>query len=196
MDELLEFLNSIYPINMDLEDHLLGIVKLKSITKKTFLLRPGQVSRYMCFIKKGLLRAFYVKGENEVSSWFMKEGDICVSIESFYGQRPGYEYIQAIEDTQLYYLYYAELELIYQKFPEFNVIGRILTIKYLTLWSEQLYAIRMQNAKERYEWLLQFHPELIQRVPQKFIASYLDITPETLSKIRSEREFFKQKTTI
>jgi CRP-like cAMP-binding protein len=150
----------------------------------------------MCFIKKGLLRAFYVKGENEVSSWFMKEGDICVSIESFYGQRPGYEYIQAIEDTQLYYLYYAELELIYQKFPEFNVIGRILTIKYLTLWSEQLYAIRMQNAKERYEWLLQFHPELIQRVPQKFIASYLDITPETLSKIRSEREFFKQKTTI
>jgi CRP/FNR family transcriptional regulator, anaerobic regulatory protein len=196
MDALFEFLNSIQPLSNALEDHLLGIIKLKSLTKKTFLLKPGQVSRNMCFIKKGLLRAYYVKGESEVSSWFMKEGDICVSIESFYGQQPGYEYIQAIEDTQFYYIYYTELEHIYHTFPEFNVIGRILTIKYLTLWSKQLYAIRMQTAKERYEWLIQFHPELLQRVPQKFIASYLDITPETLSKIRSEKEFFKSKPAI
>jgi CRP-like cAMP-binding protein len=115
----------------------------------------------------------------------MKEGDICVSIESFYDQAKSYESIQAIEDTDLFFIDHEELENIYMKHPEFNWIGRILTIKYLKLWSQQLYAIRMQNASERYAWLLEYHPDLLLRVPQKYIASYLDITPETLSKIRS-----------
>src|ERR1700683_5184182 len=121
MDDLFTFLNSIHSLSDALLDHLSEIVKTKFLAKKTFLLKPQQVSRNMCFIKKGLLRAFYVKGDNEVSSWFMKEGDICVSIESFYYQQPSYEYIQALEDTQLYYIYYPELENIYHKFPEFNL---------------------------------------------------------------------------
>ena len=196
MDQLLTYLRSIHRISPALEDHLLQIVKWKIIKKKSFLLKPGQISRNMCFIQKGLLRAYYVRDQTEVSSWFMKEGDICVSIESFYEQRPGFEYIQAIEDTELFYIYYAELEEIYKQFPEFNVIGRILTIKYLSHWSRQLYAIRMQSAKEKYEWLFNSHPELIQRVPQKYIASYLNITPETLSKIRGEKEICKLKQSI
>ena len=147
---------------------------------------PGNTCRNMCFISSGLLRAFYMQGDNEVSSWFMKEGDVCVSIESFYAQKPGYEYIQAIEDTEYFYIDQCELENIYKTYPEFNVVGRVLTIKYLNLWAQQLYAIRMQSAPERYEWLLRYHPELLLRVPHKYIASYLDITPVTLSKIRNK----------
>ena len=196
MENLLYYLQSIHPLSPALIEHLADKVKLRAISRKDFLLSPGQTSRNMCFIHNGLLRAFYVKDGAEVSSWFMKEGDICVSIESFYGQNPSYEYIQALEDSELFYIDYLELESIYKNFPEFNFIGRVLTIKYLTLWAQQLMAIRMQSAKERYDWLLQCHPEIVRRVPQKYIASYLDITPETLSKIRGEKKFVKPNPII
>ena len=114
----------------------------------------------------------------------MKEGDVIVSIESFYDQQKSYESIQAIEDTELFFIDFDELEYAYREFTEFNFIGRVLTIKYLKLWSRQLYSLRMRSAAERYEWLMEHYPELILRVPAKFIASYLDITEVTLSKIK------------
>jgi CRP-like cAMP-binding protein len=187
MENLLSFLHAVHPLSAGLREHLSMIVRVRVLTKKQFLLRPGQVSRDMCFIETGLLRAYYEKDNVEISSWFMKEGDVCVSIESFYNQQKSYECIQAIEQTELFFIDYQELQHIYCRFPEFNIIGRILTIKYLQLWTQQLYAIRMKSAAERYQWLLHFHPDLLLRVPQKYIASYLDITPETLSKIRCEK---------
>jgi CRP/FNR family transcriptional regulator, anaerobic regulatory protein len=196
MEQLLSFLHSVQPLSPALREHLCVSVRIRVLAKKEFLLRPGQVARNMNFIESGLLRAYYMNGDTEVSSWFMKEGDVCVSIESFYKQKASYEFIQAIEDTALLYIDYAELENIYKNFPEFNFIGRVLTIKYLELWAQQLYAIRMQNAKERYEWLVRYHPGILLRVPQKYIASYLDITPETLSKIRGEKDIYKPKPCI
>ena len=187
MDNLLFFLDSIHPLSEELRTYLLRTVKSRNLRKKAFLLRPGHVCRCIYFIQRGLLRAFYLKGDLEVCSWFMKEGDICVSIESFYVQKESYEFIQAIEDCEFFYITYEELEFIYSNFIEFNVIGRVLTIKYLQLWAQQLYAIRMKTAKERYHWLMKYYPELLLRVPQKHIAGYLDITPETLSKIKGIR---------
>jgi CRP-like cAMP-binding protein len=189
MEKLFTFLNSVQPLSPSLETHLYKNVQQKLLVKKSFLLRPDQVSSSMCFITKGLLRAYYIKDGIEISSWFMKENDVCVSIESFYQQKPGYEYIQAVEDTELFYIDHALLEEIYRIYPEFNFTARILTIKYLCHWAQQLYAIRFQSAAERYDWLLEFHPELLLRVPQKYIASYLDITAETLSKIRAQKNF-------
>ncbi|HMH33655.1 MAG TPA: Crp/Fnr family transcriptional regulator [Puia sp.] len=187
MEELLQYLNSVHPLSKGLQEYLVEIIKTKTLPKKTFLLKAGHTSRNICFISKGLLRAFYVKNDEEVSSWFMKEGDIIVSIESFYDQTQSYESIQAIEETQVLYICYDELELIYQKYPEFNFIGRVLTIQYLTRWAKQLYSIRMQTASERYQWLVTHHPELVLRVPAKFIASYLDINEVTLSKIKGKK---------
>jgi CRP-like cAMP-binding protein len=187
MEQLLAFLHSIHPLSAALRDQLLQVVRWRSVSRKCFVLKPGHFNRNMCFITRGLLRAFYLEGDTEVSSWFMKEGDICVSIESFYDQRESYESIQALEDTELFYIDYEALEALYQEHAEFNAIGRVLTIKYLKLWAQQLYAIRMKSARERYDWLTSYHPDLLQRVPQKYIASYLDVTPETLSKIRSAK---------
>jgi hypothetical protein len=114
----------------------------------------------------------------------MKEGDLIVSIESFFLQQPSYECIQALEDGELFYVDYSELQHIYQAFPEFNFIGRVLTEKYYILWARQIYGLRMQNARERYDWLLQHHPELILRVPSKYLASWLGINEVTLSRLK------------
>ena len=186
MNEILQFLQSINSLSPQLIEYLSRTLKYRELSKKEYLLKAGHISRNVCFIQQGLLRAFYTKGDKEVTSWFMKEGDISVSIESFYDQIVSYENIQALEDCVLYYLDHKELEYIYREFQEFNYIGRVLTIKYHKLWVKQLYSIRMQSACDRYRWLLENHPDLLIRVPAKYIASYLDITDVTLSMIKAK----------
>ena len=117
----------------------------------------------------------------------MKEGDVAISIESFFLQKSSYESIQALEDTVLHYVSYKDLQTMYEEFPEFNFIGRVLTEKYYTMSEQRLFAIRMQRATERYNYLMQNLPEIIKRVPAVYIASYLGITIEYLSRIKSLR---------
>lgn len=187
MNELLHLLNSIHPLSPELQAHLSRILKTKEINKKDLLLRAGHVCRNIFFIQKGLLRCFYLKDEHEVCSWFMREGDVMVSVESFFQQKESYESIQALEDSVLCYIDYGELQHIYRQFPEFNFVGRVLTEKYYMLSEQRLFSLRMQRAGERYAYLQQNHPELIRRVPSKYIASYLGVTDVTLSNIRSKQ---------
>jgi CRP/FNR family transcriptional regulator, anaerobic regulatory protein len=186
MDQLLAYLNAIHPLSPSLSERLQAIVCFKTLSKHAFQLKAGQVNREICFIKKGLLRCYYLKDGKEVSSWFLKEGDIIVSVESFYDQVASYEYIQALEPCELFHISYLELQSLYGEFPEFNFIGRELTVKYLKLWTRQLYNLRTHTAAERYQFLLEKEPEIIQRVPDKHLASYLDINKITYSRIKGE----------
>lgn len=117
----------------------------------------------------------------------MKEGDVIVSVESFFSQTESYESIHALEDCRLHSLSYRDLQEAYQNYPEFNFIGRLLTEKYYRLSEERLYSIRMQRGLEKYKSLIEHHPQLIQRVPSKYLASYLGLTEETLSRIRAQK---------
>ncbi|WP_276502909.1 Crp/Fnr family transcriptional regulator [Terrimonas pollutisoli] len=188
METLLEYLSSIHPMSQGLINYLGDHLKARQLSKRNYLLKAGHICRTVCFIEKGLLRCFYIKGDSEVCSWFMKEGNVIFSIESFYQQKASYESIQALEDTTVLFITYEELNHIYKTFSEFNFVGRVLTEKYYTLWAQQLYALRMQQAHERYKWLMDNHPELILRVPAKYIASYLSIDETTLSKIKNQRK--------
>ena len=186
MEQILLYLESIGFLSDGLKCYLQKVIGEKKLSKRDVLLRSGHVCREIYFVESGLLRCFYRKRETEISSWFMKEGDVMMSIESFYQQKPSYESIQALEDCSLYYLDYPALQYIYLNFPEFNFIGRVLTEKYYTLWAKQLYGLRMNSAQERFQWLMDDYPELMLRVPSKFLASYLGITEVTLSKIKSK----------
>ena len=183
----MHYLNSIYEMSEGLKMHLSGILKKRTVAKKQYLLKTGHVCNSIYFIDKGLVRCFYLKEDKEVCSWFMKDGDVIVSVESFFTQRPSYEMIQALEDCTLYYINYNELQYIYRNFTEFNFIGRVLTEKYYSLSEQRLFSLRMQRAQERYEYLREHDNELLLRVPSKYIASYLSISEETLSRIRSKK---------
>ena len=115
----------------------------------------------------------------------MKENDVIFSVESFLNQTPSYENIQTLEDSNLYYIEYDELQYLYNNCLEFNFIGRVLTEKYYKLSEQRLYSLRMQKANERYNFILNHFPQIILRVPSKYIASYLGISEETLSRIRA-----------
>jgi CRP/FNR family transcriptional regulator, anaerobic regulatory protein len=187
MDLLIQYLQSIHPLSAGLVEFLLENIKEKRAGKKEYLLKAGHVSRNIYFISKGILRCFYLKDDIEVCSWFMKEGDVIASVESFFNQTESYESIQALEDCELFYIDYNQLQYIYQHFPEFNFVGRVLAEKYYCLSEQRLYSLRMQRSQEKYDYMLEHFPELIQRVPSKYVSSYLGITEETLSRVRSKK---------
>ena len=187
MEEIFAYLNSIYPIQLETKDYLLENLKPLTVSKKQFLLRQGNLCRNIYFIKIGLLRCYYLRDGKEICSWFMREGDVIISVESFFNQKESKENIQALEDCSLFYLSYHELQHAYQHFPDFNSIGRILTEKYYQLCEQRLYSLRMQKAHEKYQFIMNHFPQIIQRVPIKDIASYLGITIETLSRIRARK---------
>ena len=184
MEDLLHYLNGIHPLSENLVAYLSINLKTRLLTKKEFLLKRGHISRDICFINKGLVRCFYHIDDKEICSWFMKEGDVIISVESFFSQTESYESIQALDDCILHYITYDELQFIYRTFPEFNFVGRVVTERYYTLSEQRLYAMRMQRSNDRYAYLMKHHAELILRVPSKFLASYLGMTEVTLSNIK------------
>ena len=187
MISFLDFFEARHSFSSGLREYLEHIVQERTLKKKEFLLKRGHVCRSIFFVKAGLLRCYYDTQDNEVSSWFMKEGDIVMSIESFYQQTESYESIQALEDCHLYYIEYAQLNYIYTHFPEFNRSGRLFTEKYYQLWTRQLVGLRLRQAPEKYEWLKEQHPDFIRRVPAKYLASFLGISEVMLSVIKSKR---------
>ena len=96
MEEVLQLLNLVQSIPVPLREHLVTILRQKKLKKREFLLRAGEVCRNIYFIRKGMLRCYYLKDDMEICSWFMKEGDLVISIESFYGQTASKEYLQAL----------------------------------------------------------------------------------------------------
>ena len=184
MKELLAFLELVQPLSDGLKEHLGQVVRYREIERGEYLLKAGHICRDIHFISSGLLRCFYSKRDHEVSSWFMKDGDIIVSIESFYQRRVSYEWIQALEDCKLFYISYEELYHIYNTFPEFNYISRELTQHYYILWTQLLYALRMNTAEEKYSWLLERFPDYILRIPAKYLASWLSISETHFSEVR------------
>ncbi|MES1250328.1 MAG: Crp/Fnr family transcriptional regulator, partial [Chitinophaga rupis] len=179
--ELFGMLNALQPLSTALTDHLYSVLKERQFSKKEFLLREGQISSNVYFVLEGAIRAYYInpKGE-EITNWFMKEGDVIFSVESFLERIPSYEYIVALEDCTTYYISYAELQSIYNKFPEFNFHGRVLTEKYYKQSLQREYLIKKKTSLERYQLLLENEPHLLAMASLQDIATYLGMTPEVL----------------
>jgi CRP/FNR family transcriptional regulator, anaerobic regulatory protein len=186
IDKLLARLNAIHPMDEPLAERIQSITQISQFQKKTFLLRDGQICDKACMVVEGLARAYYINEDKDITSRFMDEGFIITSWISYYHQKPGDEFIEALEDTTVACIPYKDIQQLYKDFPQFNVIGRKQTEYSLYTSELRTRMLRKHTAEEKYVFFLENHPDLIQRVPLKYIATYLGMNEETLSRIRSK----------
>jgi len=188
MEKLLDLYSSIAPLSASFYEHMRSTIKPRRIRKHEIMLHEGQICREMLYVERGLLRSFYWFNENEVTSWFMGEEKLVISIRSFFWQLPSYEYIEALEDGLVWVMSYDELQTLYRLFPEFNLHRSIMLEHYSALSDERHHFKAHLTAQERYEKLMTADPALLNRVQDKYLASYLGVHPSSLSRIKGQFE--------
>jgi CRP-like cAMP-binding protein len=186
MNQLITYCKNIHPLSIELENALVESSIRKTYKAGEYLLKQGTVANYATYIVSGLVHSFYVRDIEEITTKFLAEGSIITSIYSFYSRKAGKENIIALEDTELICVHYNAMQKMLNEFAEFNFIVRVITEQYLFFSEIEIYNLRKQNAEERYRFFLKHHNALLQRVPLKYIASYLNMSIETLSRMRSK----------
>ncbi|WP_338790645.1 Crp/Fnr family transcriptional regulator (plasmid) [Bernardetia sp. Wsw4-3y2] len=187
MEELRTYLNQYFKINESEWNLLQAIIQNQKFDTKQLLVQSGQVSKYIYFIRSGLLRVFHLNKGKEISTYFACDGQFISTFESLITQKPSTEYLETIEATEVYAISYKKLIDLYEQNPKFEKIGRMLAEQNYLCIKNRTYNFQTQTAKERYlEFINTYHQKIIQRVPQKQLASYLGIEAESLSRIRGQ----------
>jgi CRP-like cAMP-binding protein len=179
------FLNKFIPISQEEYDDLIApCVEIRRFEKKEIITQTGEVENYMNFIDKGLVRKYYKKQNDEINTQISHEGHIIHAQESFHSRMPSEYSIETIEPTELTSITYECLERIYSSSQKMQQLGRLVITTTMVLkdkWQSQLVKL---TPRERFINFVTRHPELMQRVPQKYLASYLNIKPETFSRFK------------
>jgi len=157
------------------------------IPAKTILLHEGEVSQNIYFIRKGCLRVWFNSDGKDISFQFFFEGQAVSSFESFLGRKPSMFSIESLEPCSLITIHHKDFKRLIDDIPELKnhffeiIVGRLSN--YANLFLSRI----KNNPKKRYDELIENQPEIVQRVPQHYIASYLGITPISLSRIRNRK---------
>lgn len=164
-----------------------ALFNCRKVNKGDFLLKEGQYADWWGFVFQGLLRSYsYDAEENEYTNAFFREDSFTCELVSFYGSAVSPTNVVAMEDALIVCVNRPTLDLLFRDFPYFEKFGRLLYQKILVSYKQRnIFRVRL-NARERYLHFLKNEPELIQRVPLKYIASYLNVTNTSLSRIRRE----------
>ena len=166
-------------------DILESIIVPQKYAKGEMILKEGEICRQFLYIDKGLVRQFYFKHGKEVTEHFGQEQTIVMCIESLFKEEPTKLQVEALEPTTVYALPKADLERVAMH----NVNIQILYRKILeeSLITSQIHAdlVRFETAQDRYKKLCKLCPQVVLRAPLVYIASYLQMTPETLSRVRA-----------
>lgn len=185
--QMFQVLSQMGALSATLKDAIVENSKIVNYKKNERLLNEGERSDSIYFILEGAVRVFYLNRDGEeTNTWFLFENELLISVYSFFTSQPSFEYIETIENCVFIVVKKEKLDWLYENFVEFNVIGRRLTELYYIRNEAQANSLRMLSAKARYEQLIRTQPQLFQRVSLSHISSYLGISRETLSRIRSK----------
>lgn len=164
-----------------------NILIRKEVEKGELLLAEGEISHNLVLVGKGMLRQFYYKNKKDVTEHFSYEGNIVICIESTLKQEPTRLMIEALETSIVYLLPYNKLMALAEQSWEVNMFYRKVLEFSLIASQVKADSWRFETAHERYNKLMRYQPEVIKRAPLSNIASYLLMTPETLSRVRADK---------
>lgn len=155
--------------------------------KNEFILKAGQTENYLCFVEHGLLRFYVEKEDREITFDFAFAGNFTSGYSSFLTREPSPFFIQALSNTSLWRIAYEDLQVVYKDSEKAQMIGRLAAEQLFIRKTKRELSFLTQSAAERYKHLLHEQPEMIQEIPLKYLASYIGITPEALSRIRKRK---------
>lgn len=184
---LAQFFNSIARLPAPALDALTEAFEEERVAKGDCIVQEGRICRKVYIIQTGFVRLFYYKDGKDITTRFANEGAYITVPDSFFEQRVSRHSIEAIEDCTLYAITFDRLERLYDAHPSTERIGRLLANQFLMILADRIASLQFQTAQERYDNMLANHSNILQRASLGHIASYLGITQETLSRIRSKK---------
>ena len=186
MQQLLSHITAYHRLSSKAENALQNCFTEITLNKNELLLTQGNICRHLYFLEKGALRGFYNLDGKEITHWFGFEKDFVTSFHSFITGEPAVENIQLIETCTLWAIAKEPLTELFNQHHDIERLVRIAYEKYYIRLEERYVNAQFKSATELYENLMHQTPHIIERVPLGFIASYLGISQETLSRIRNK----------
>ena len=177
--------NETIPLTNEEQDLIRAFLTPKKLRKKQYVLQEGDVCKYIAYVEKGALRAYTIseKGDEHIIQ-FALEGWLISDLYSFLTGEPATYNIDALEDAELVLISKSSYEELLKKLPKFETYIRLqLTSAYIAM-QRRLTSIISFSLEERYGYFNQLYPDIVSRVPQHMIASYMGLTAETLSRVR------------
>lgn len=168
----------------EFDEFIRPYTEIRQFRKKQLISRANEVEEYFNFIVKGLARKYYKRGNDEMNTQISTEGHIIHAQESFHSRTPSEYYVEAIEPTTLVSITYDNLEKIYSRSHKMEKLGRLVITFSMTVKDRWQINLVKLTPRERFLDFVHKNPELLQRVPQKYLASYLNIQPETFSRFK------------
>jgi len=185
MDIFRSYIDSVIPVCDAEYEMVLPFLKPVHFKKREFLQRQGDTCKNVYFLKSGFLRMYFVDMEgNEINCRFIDEHQFVLDCDSFITQTPSKYYWQAMQDSELLSLRYADIEMLYSTCPTWQCLGRLMTEQIFRQVNERVEMLLFYPPEVRYSMLLNRSPQLFNKVSQHHIASYIGVKPESLSRLR------------
>lgn len=180
----IESLQRYFPVSHDQAVFMLARSEIRKFDKRTIVLEEGQMENYLNMVVSGLVRKYVRRAKSDITLQLATEGHIIHSEISFLRRIPSPVVLETIEPTTLIALSFTNLEDMLENMPGGNRMGRQLLVAMLIKKDERHYKQLQLTTRERFLEYMNNHPHMLQRVPQKYLASYLNIKPETFSRLK------------
>lgn len=184
MERIRDFIENITPTNDADWQFFSSKFEETQFKRKAVLLKKGKVENYLSFIKKGTIRLYIPREGNDLTVSFLFENQFVTDYDSFLTRNPSVCQIETLTETVLWRISYKNLQEIYKKTESGNIIGRKIAENIYIAKSERERALLSKTPEELYLNLFSARPKVIKQIPLKYIASYIGITPQALSRIR------------
>jgi CRP-like cAMP-binding protein len=186
-EHFFQFIDRIVPFTEKEKSRLESAFSFRQVPKKFKLSEEGKVARELYFIVKGLLRLYYTKDGVQITGFIFREHLFASCYDSFLRQVPSIQTLETIEDSELLVIRYDELQQLYRELPKMQILGRMVAEQRFVNGQMVLASFILDSPEERYRKFEAAHGDLLLRVPHHIIASYLGMTPVSMSRIRKRR---------
>ena len=184
IEPMIAFLEKRVRLSEEEKEYVRKHIPVKALNKNDFLLKEGEVSSAFYFVLSGCVRMYYEVDGLEKTTHFYTEHTFVSAYESFTQSKPAPFYLQALESTIVATITAPVAQQLLAQFPSFQVLAKIAMEEELAIYQGMIAAFVTLNPEQRYQRLRTQNPSLIQRIPQYHLATYLGVSPETLSRIR------------